>query len=130
MPNLDDVKSTQKRSFWRIAHQYLVTINNLENSRSFKAPRKPHIDRNIKPELVIDSAKLHPKPVFTKRGRRRLSATSDWNEVDEFDQIFAVEQAENEESMRFLASVQGFQRPLNASNSSANTKVLPRQDRS
>ncbi|RAO72591.1 uncharacterized protein BHQ10_008603 [Talaromyces amestolkiae] len=53
VPNLDDVKSGQDRSFWRIAHQYLIAINRFENSRPFKAPRKAHIDHNIKPELVI-----------------------------------------------------------------------------
>lgn len=53
VPNLDDVKSGQDRSFWRIAHQYLIAINEFENSRPFKAPRKAHIDHNIKPELVI-----------------------------------------------------------------------------
>uniref|UniRef100_A0A093XIK3 Uncharacterized protein n=1 Tax=Talaromyces marneffei PM1 TaxID=1077442 RepID=A0A093XIK3_TALMA len=53
VPSLDDVKSGQDRSFWRISHQYLIAINEFENSRPFKAPRKAHIDHNVKPELVI-----------------------------------------------------------------------------
>lgn len=53
VPNLDDVKSGHDRSFWRIAHQYLIAINGFENSRPFKAPRKAHIDHKVEPELVI-----------------------------------------------------------------------------
>jgi hypothetical protein len=53
VPNLDDIKSGQDRSFWRIAHQYLIAINEFENSKPFKAPQKAHIRHNVKPELVI-----------------------------------------------------------------------------
>lgn len=52
VPSLDDVKSGQDRSSWRIAHQYLI-VNEFENFRPFKAPRKAHINHKVKPELLI-----------------------------------------------------------------------------
>jgi hypothetical protein len=53
VPNLDNVKSGQDRSFWRIAHQYLIVINEFENFRPFRAPRKAHLNHKVKPELLI-----------------------------------------------------------------------------
>ncbi|PCG89107.1 Hypothetical protein PENO1_106480 [Penicillium occitanis (nom. inval.)] len=51
--NLDNVKSGQDRSFWRIAHQYLIVINEFENFRPFRAPRKAHLNHKVKPDLLI-----------------------------------------------------------------------------
>jgi hypothetical protein len=53
IPNLDDIKSGQDRSFWRIAHAYLAAMNDCENSYPFKIPRKAAINHGIDHNLVI-----------------------------------------------------------------------------
>ncbi|KAI8626283.1 hypothetical protein F5Y19DRAFT_466485 [Xylariaceae sp. FL1651] len=52
-PGLDDKKSGEDRCFWRIALAYLSAMNQCENSRSFKAPRKAHIPHGLEDDLVI-----------------------------------------------------------------------------
>ncbi|EED16202.1 hypothetical protein TSTA_013080 [Talaromyces stipitatus ATCC 10500] len=51
--NLDDLKSGQDRCFWRLSHEYLGTINDFENSRPMKVPRKAYINHQLSPEIVI-----------------------------------------------------------------------------
>ncbi|OKL56404.1 hypothetical protein UA08_08052 [Talaromyces atroroseus] len=53
VPNLDDIKSGQDRSFWRVAHAYLAAMNDCENVHNLKTPRKAAIDHGIDHNLVI-----------------------------------------------------------------------------
>ncbi|KAK5991616.1 hypothetical protein PT974_09901 [Cladobotryum mycophilum] len=53
VPSLDDIRSGQDRSFWRVALSYLRALNHCENSRSFKAPRKARIAHSLDHDLVI-----------------------------------------------------------------------------
>ncbi|KAM7185800.1 hypothetical protein V8F33_012190 [Rhypophila sp. PSN 637] len=53
LPNLDDKRSGQDRSFWRCALAYLRAMNDTENSRDFKSPRIAAINHNIHPDLII-----------------------------------------------------------------------------
>ncbi|KAJ6443744.1 Major facilitator superfamily transporter [Purpureocillium lavendulum] len=53
VPELDDVRSGQDRSFWRITQGYVRAMNDCENSRTFKAPRKARIDHDLDHDLLI-----------------------------------------------------------------------------
>jgi hypothetical protein len=53
VPNLNDIESGQDRSYWRIAHAYLNAMNDCENSRPLKAPRKVAINHGLDHKLVL-----------------------------------------------------------------------------
>ncbi|KAI1483057.1 hypothetical protein F4774DRAFT_427499 [Daldinia eschscholtzii] len=53
VPDLDDTKSGGDRSFWRIALAYLLAINDCENVKPFKIPRKAPILHDLDHDLVI-----------------------------------------------------------------------------
>ncbi|UNI23587.1 hypothetical protein JDV02_009397 [Purpureocillium takamizusanense] len=53
VPELDDGRSGQDRSFWRITQGYVRAMNNCENTRTFKTPRKARIDHDLDHDLII-----------------------------------------------------------------------------
>ncbi|OAQ85981.1 hypothetical protein VFPBJ_00021 [Purpureocillium lilacinum] len=53
VPELDDRRSGQDRSFWRITQGYVRAMNDCENARTFKAPRKARIDHDLDHDLII-----------------------------------------------------------------------------
>lgn len=58
VPTLDDTKSGQDRCFWRIALGFLRAMNDCENARQFKTPKKAAIDHGFHPDLVIAARAL------------------------------------------------------------------------
>lgn len=53
VPTLDDSKSGEDRSFWRLALGYLRAMNSTENARPYKTPRKAAIEHGLPHDLVI-----------------------------------------------------------------------------
>jgi hypothetical protein len=53
VPDLNDIESGQDRSYWRIAHAYLSSMNECENSRLLKTPRKAAINHQLRHDLII-----------------------------------------------------------------------------
>ncbi|KAF1966838.1 hypothetical protein BU23DRAFT_517281 [Bimuria novae-zelandiae CBS 107.79] len=53
VPTLDDRRSGEDRSFWRLALGYLRAMNGTENARPYKTPRKAAIDHGFPPELTM-----------------------------------------------------------------------------
>jgi hypothetical protein len=53
VPTLNDSKSGEDRSFWRLALGYLRAMNGTENARDFKTPRKAAIEHGLSHDLVI-----------------------------------------------------------------------------
>ncbi|POR36008.1 Uncharacterized protein TPAR_03812 [Tolypocladium paradoxum] len=53
VPNLDDLKSGQDRSFWRISQAYVRAMNQCETSRPFNTPRTASIKHDLDHDLII-----------------------------------------------------------------------------
>ena len=53
VPTLEDSKSGEDRSFWRLALGYLRAMNSIENARLYKTPRKAAINHGLPHDLVI-----------------------------------------------------------------------------
>ncbi|KAI1148396.1 hypothetical protein F4825DRAFT_103011 [Nemania diffusa] len=58
VPDLDDKRSGEDRSFWRIALAYLSAMNRCENLRPFKTPRAAYIPHDLDLDLIIASRAL------------------------------------------------------------------------